>query len=84
MNLQEKAVKAQLASLRSQKKWIGLSLRPAIGSTIITEENNRLFINEGRDGEFENISESFYDSMVLKYDSRVTKKGYGSSSYGIG
>lgn len=32
-----------------------------------------MFINEGRDGKFDNISEAFYDEMVTKYDSRTTK-----------
>ena len=74
MNQIEKEILENLKSLKSQKKWIGLSLHPGIGWTTIQEQDNRLFINEGRDGEFENISESFYDSMVLKYDSRVAKR----------
>jgi hypothetical protein len=29
-----------------------------------------MFINEGRQGTFENVSEAFYDEMVEKFDSR--------------
>jgi hypothetical protein len=32
-----------------------------------------MFINEGRDGKFEDITETFYNEMVNKYDSRTTK-----------
>jgi hypothetical protein len=37
-------------------------------------EGNRMFINEGRQGKFDNVSESFYDQMVDKYDSRNKKR----------
>lgn len=59
-----------LTALKKNKKSIALSLHPAIGNSTITREENRLFINEGRDGKWEGVSESFYDEMVRKFDSR--------------
>ena len=59
-----------LTSLKRNKKWIALSLHPAIGNSTISREDNRLFINEGRDGKWDGVSESFYDEMVAKFDSR--------------
>jgi len=59
-----------LKSLKRKKKYLTLQLYPAIGSTTIQREGNRLFINHGRDGKFEDVSESFYDEMVVKFDSR--------------
>ena len=38
---------------------------------LIQKNGNRMYINEGRDGKWENISESFYDEMVSRYDSRT-------------
>jgi hypothetical protein len=70
MTHQEKLIEATLTSLKKSKKWIALSLHPEIGETTITKLNNRLFINEGRDGKFERVSEQFYDLMVTKFDSR--------------
>jgi hypothetical protein len=73
MNQVEEKILAQLKSLKSQKKYVALSLHPPVGSSIITAEGNRMFINEGRQGKFENVSEAFYDAMVDKYDSRSNK-----------
>lgn len=67
--MQQEIVKT-LTGLKKNKKWIALSLHPAIGNSTITREENRLFINEGRDGKWEGVSESFYDEMVRKFDSR--------------
>lgn len=67
--MQQEIVKT-LTGLKKSKKWIALSLHPAIGNSTITTEDNRLFINEGRDGKWEGVSESFYDEMVRKFDSR--------------
>ena len=59
--------------MKRQKKYVALSLWPSLGNTTITPNDNRMFINEGRDGKFEDIAEAFYDEMVNKYDSRTTK-----------
>ena len=59
-----------ITSLKRNKKWIALSLHPAIGNSTISREDNRFFINEGRDGKWEGVAESFYDEMVKKFDSR--------------
>ena len=60
--------------MKRQKKYVALSLWPSLGNTTISKRSdNRMFINEGRDGKFNNISEAFYDEMVTKYDSRTTK-----------
>lgn len=59
-----------LTKLKKSKKYIALQLHPAIGNSTISKEDNRLFINEGREGKWEGVSESFYDEMVAKFDSR--------------
>jgi hypothetical protein len=59
--------------MKRQKKYVALSLWPSLGNTTITPNDNRMFINEGRDGKFEDITEIFYNEMVNKYDSRTTK-----------
>jgi hypothetical protein len=64
-------IELKLKELKRNKKYIALSLWPDIGMTTIQKEGNRMFINEGRDGKWENISESFYDTMVSKFDSRT-------------
>lgn len=66
----EKEIETHLKKLKRDKKYIALSLFPAIGSSTINREGNRMFVNEGRDGKFGDVSESFYDAMVSKYDSR--------------
>lgn len=67
--MQQEIIKT-LTGLKKNKKYIALSLHPAIGNSTISKEDNRLFINEGRDGKWEGLSESFYDEMVAKFDSR--------------
>lgn len=66
----EQEIIQRLKSLKRNKKYIALSLHPAVGNSTIDKENNRLFINEGRDGKWERVSEAFYDEMVNKFDSR--------------
>jgi len=66
----EQEIVQRLKSLKRNKKYIALSLHPAVGNSTIDKENNRLFINEGRDGKWERVSEAFYDEMVNKFDSR--------------
>jgi hypothetical protein len=63
-------IESKLKQLKRNKQYIALSLHPSIGNTTIEREDNRMFINEGRDGKWEDISEQFYDTMVKKYDSR--------------
>lgn len=59
-----------LTGLKKNGKWIALQLHPAVGSSTISRDGNRLFINEGRDGKWDGVSESFYDEMVAEFDSR--------------
>lgn len=66
----EQEIESQLEKMKQEGKYIALSLFPAIGSSTINREGNRMFVNEGRDGKFGDVSESFYDAMVSKYDSR--------------
>jgi len=66
----EQEIVQRLKSLKRNKKYIALSLHPAVGNSMIDKEGNRLFINEGRDGKWEGVSEAFYDEMVNKFDSR--------------
>lgn len=68
----EELLKKELKKLKGE--WIELSLHPEFGETTISKKpTNRAFINEGRLGKFENISEGVYDRMVNKYDSRYKK-----------
>jgi hypothetical protein len=67
--MQQEIIKT-LTSLKKNKQYIALSLHPAIGNSTISKEDNRLFINEGRGGKWEGVSERFYDEMVAKFDSR--------------
>jgi hypothetical protein len=67
--MQQEIIKT-LTSLKKNKQFIALSLHPAIGNSTISKEDNRLFINEGRGGKWEGVSERFYDEMVAKFDSR--------------
>lgn len=64
---------AKLKGLKKDKKYIALSLHPAFGNTIIEAQGNRLYINEGRDGQWEDVSEALYDDLVNKFDSRCQK-----------
>lgn len=63
-------IESKLKQMKNAGQYIGLCLFPPIGQTVIHKDGNRMYINEGRDGEFENVSESFYDEMVEKFDSR--------------
>ncbi len=66
----ESQITQKLTKMKRDKKYISLSLYPPFGSLVIQREGNRLFINEGRDGKYEGVSELFYDSLVDKFDSR--------------
>lgn len=66
----ESQIIQKLTKMEKDRKYIFLSLHPPFGSSAIQRENNRLFINEGRDGKYEGVSELFYDSLVDKFDSR--------------
>lgn len=68
-NQSETEVALKLKELKKRKAYIALSLWPGTG-TMIEKEGNRMYINEGRDGKWADISEAFYDSMVALYDSR--------------
>jgi hypothetical protein len=63
-------IESTLRKMKREKKHTALSLHPPIGAKTIQSEGNRMFINEGRGGKFEDVSEAFYDEMVKKYDSR--------------
>lgn len=63
-------IESKLKQLKRNKKYIALSLHPPIGHSTIQREDNRMFINEGRDGKWDGISEQFYDEMVKQFDSR--------------
>jgi hypothetical protein len=63
-----------LQDLQESGKYIALSLHPPVGYTMPQPEGNRMYINEGRDGKFEGVSESFYDQMVDEFDSRFSKR----------
>lgn len=67
----ESEIKKVLSKMKRDKKYIALSLQPPVGYSTIQRKGNRFFINEGRGGKFDNVSESFYDSIVDKYDSRI-------------
>jgi hypothetical protein len=67
----ESEIKKVLSKLKKDKKYIALSLHPPLGYTTIQKYGNRMFINEGRQGKFNDVSENFYDAIVDKYDSRV-------------
>ncbi len=67
----EKKLKAEIENVLSgMNGWVGLCLYPPIGKTMIQKQGNRMYVNEGRNGLFEDVSEKFYDEMVSKYDSR--------------
>lgn len=66
----ESQIIQKLTKMKKEKKYTALSLHPPFGSSVIQRENNRLFINEGRDGKYEGVSELLYDSLVDKFDSR--------------
>jgi hypothetical protein len=73
-NVSMHQIREHLEKLEENGGWIELSLRPPIGSKIIEDEGNRMYINEGRLGKFENVSEKFYDEMVVLFDSRYKER----------
>ena len=73
MNISEQEISLTLQAMKSKGKWITLQLQPEIGLSSIKAECNRMFINDGRDGKWEDVSESFYDEMVNSFDSRYSK-----------
>ena len=73
MNISNLQIELKLKSLKRNKKYVALSLHPAVGDSTISRFNNRLYINEGRDGMWTGIPEVFYDYLVNKYDSRCKK-----------
>jgi hypothetical protein len=70
----ESQIMSALRKMKREKKHIALSLLPPYASSIIEPQGNRMYINEGRDGKFEEVSEAFYDSVVERYDSRCRKR----------
>lgn len=66
----ELEILSRLEELSKEGKYLTLSLHPPIGLSTIQRDDNRMFINEGRDGKWEGVSEAFYDLMVPRYDSR--------------
>jgi len=67
----EEQIEDLLLTLRAEGKFVKLSLEPKKGDTMIRKEAvNRMFINDGLFGKFNDVSEAFYDEMVDKYDSR--------------
>jgi hypothetical protein len=73
MNISEQEISLTLQAMKSKGKWIALQLHPGLGASSIKAEGNRMFINDGRDGKWEDVSESFYDEMVNSFDSRYSK-----------
>lgn len=73
-NVNETEAALKLQQLEKRKARIVLSLWPPTGNTTIEGQDNRMYINEGRDGMWEGISEAFYDTMVSIYDSRDRKR----------
>ena len=65
----EQKLKEKLEELSSNRKWIALQLWPSSSGlrTIVSGPINQCRVNEGRDGKFDQISESFYDKMVEEY-----------------
>ena len=69
-SVSEMEIALKLKQMKKEKRYTALSLYPSIATTTIEKEGNRMFINEGRDGKWDDVSESFYDEMVELYDSR--------------
>lgn len=63
----EDQIRCILDSLTDEGKLFKIKLYPPAWSNIIEKEDNRMEINNGEDGVFEGISESFYDEMVRNY-----------------
>ena len=73
MTQNEIEILLKLKELKKQGKRIYLQLWPGYGQSIIDTkgDTNRLFINDGRDGSWEGISEHTYDQLVIEWDSRT-------------
>ena len=71
----------KLKQLQQIKKHIALKLQPPIGNSTIQKKNNRMFINEGRDGKWEDISEEFYDTVAEIFDSRSLRECASKVTY---
>ena len=54
----------QLLKLEKDDKQILLSLYPPMGDSVIRDDGNRMYINEGDDGTFYDIPEKFYDEKI--------------------
>ena len=63
----------QLLELEKNGKRIILSLYPPTGDSVIRDDGNRMYINEGNDGTFYDIPEKFYDEMVEIFDTQYKK-----------
>lgn len=63
----EDQIRCILDSLTDEGKLFKIKLYPPEWSNIIEKEGNRMEINNGEDGVFEGISESFYDEMIRNY-----------------
>ena len=63
----------KLLDLEKNDKRILLSLYPPMGDSVIRNDGNRMYINEGNDGTFY-ASEEFYDDMVVLFDTRYRKE----------
>ena len=70
LTVSELEIMLKLTHMKQNNKYIALSLHPPLGDTTIREYNNRFYINEGRDGKWDNITELFYDTIVPHWDSR--------------
>lgn len=60
-------IRDTLEYLSAEQRPIKLTLRPPAWTNIIEPEDNIMEINDGEDGVFEGIPESFYDEMVKLY-----------------
>jgi hypothetical protein len=66
----EAAIIHKLEQMKRDHRYTALSLWPPETSSIIEKQNNTMLINEGREGRWSGVSEAFYDSVVMDYDSR--------------
>ena len=69
--LVQEIIEDELIELKESGKQIHLTLRPPTWSNIIEKEDNRMYVNDGKDGEFDGVTEAFYDEMVRLFDSRA-------------
>ena len=70
MNQQEMEIHLKLMQLKKDNRQIYVSLSPPEGETTIQPDNNRMSINEGREGTWIGVSGIFYDAMAKTYDFR--------------